>query len=167
MRLPEKLSNIFGRRGAGEAGELSAARRGAADHAGELAALARALAAAEVGHALLLFRDPAPAVVAHLARFAGLAIVETESPPDRAIGPALPVAFPRPDAAARTALWQRAIPATAPVGALDLASLAARFELSGGAIREAALRAAYAAARAGQPIGMAHLERAAGSMSSS
>lgn len=44
---------------------------------------------------------------------------------------------------------------------IDFEELARRFELSGGYIRNIVLRAAYLAARAKEPIGMAHLENAA------
>lgn len=77
----------------------------------------------------------------------------------RRIGHAL--AFTLPDAAGRRKLWQRAFPAQAPLcDAVDLTAIAETFELSGGDIRNAALAAAYLAASAGQPIGMAHLLRA-------
>jgi hypothetical protein len=44
---------------------------------------------------------------------------------------------------------------------LNFASLARRYELSGGSIRNAALRAAFLAADQESAITMAHLERAA------
>ena len=54
------------------------------------------------------------------------------------------------------------LPEAAPVVPnLDLTGLAHRFEMSGGYIRNAALRAAFLAADAGTPIGEAHLEHAA------
>jgi hypothetical protein len=53
------------------------------------------------------------------------------------------------------------VPATAPIeGTLDLASLAERYELSGGYIRNAALRAAFLAAVDGSALRMEHFERA-------
>jgi len=54
------------------------------------------------------------------------------------------------------------MPAAAPLATgIDFGGLAKRFELSGGAIRNAALRAAFLAADQKAPIAMAHLERAA------
>jgi len=65
------------------------------------------------------------------------------------------VEFPRPDAAARTALWERLLPARAPrAPGLDPARLARCAALSGGQIRNAALHAAYLAAAQEQPIGL-------------
>ena len=54
------------------------------------------------------------------------------------------------------------LPAAAPVAPnLDIAGLARRFEMSGGYIRNAALRAAFLAAEEGTTITDAHLEHAA------
>jgi hypothetical protein len=65
------------------------------------------------------------------------------------------VDFPRPDAAARTELWARCLPSRAPFAAnLDPAFLGEAVTLTGGAIRNAALHAAYLAAGTGQPIGL-------------
>ena len=67
------------------------------------------------------------------------------------------VDFPRPDAAARRRLWQRLLPPGAPRAAgLDEETIAA-VSLTGGAIRNAALRAAFLAADDGAPIGMEHV----------
>lgn len=71
------------------------------------------------------------------------------------------VEFNIPDARLRRRLWLTSIPATAPVASPDdLRVVADRFELAGGAIRTAALNAAYAAAAAGASIGLPHLVRA-------
>ncbi|MGN6110828.1 MAG: ATP-binding protein [Kofleriaceae bacterium] len=70
------------------------------------------------------------------------------------------VTFPFPDVAERIGLWERAFPASAPVGALDLNKLA-RLKLPGGHIRNIAVNAAFVAAEVGQPISMAHLLHAA------
>jgi SpoVK/Ycf46/Vps4 family AAA+-type ATPase len=65
------------------------------------------------------------------------------------------VEFPLPREAERLGLWDRSFPATAPLAAdIDWAFLAQRFELTGGAIRNAALGAAFLAADAGGVIGM-------------
>ncbi len=70
------------------------------------------------------------------------------------------VQFPFPDAALRTAIWQRIFPKETPCRDLDLALLA-RLNLPGGNIRNIALNAAFLAAEAGQPVGMPHLLQAA------
>jgi hypothetical protein len=55
------------------------------------------------------------------------------------------------------------VPAEAPLGAdVDFAQLAQRFTLSGGAIRNCTLAAAFLAAEEGSTIDMAHLIRAVG-----
>ncbi len=61
------------------------------------------------------------------------------------------VNFPFPDLSARRALWRKAFPAEAPVEGLDLEQLA-RLPLSGGAIRNVALHAAFVAAARGTGI---------------
>ena len=65
------------------------------------------------------------------------------------------VDFPRPDAEARTLLWQRSLPPLAPRGEdLDLDFLGAAVNLTGGGIRNAALHAAFLAADAGRPVSL-------------
>ncbi len=56
------------------------------------------------------------------------------------------VDFPFPDADQRTLLWRHCLAGAPCVANLDLQPLAARFELSGGAIHSAAVTAAYLAA---------------------
>ena len=68
--------------------------------------------------------------------------------------------FPFPDAGEREAIWRRVFPAAAPVQDLDFARLA-QLHMAGGNIRNIALNAAFHAAEAGEPVGMAHLLRAA------
>jgi hypothetical protein len=64
------------------------------------------------------------------------------------------VDFPRPDETARTRLWERSLPPLAPLADdLDLGEVGAAVTLSGGAIRNAALHAAFLAAGLGRPIG--------------
>jgi hypothetical protein len=71
------------------------------------------------------------------------------------------VTFPFPDEEMREQLWRSLIPSQVPVaGTLDFASLAQRFRLSGGYIRNAALRAAFLAVEEGSALTHAHLERA-------
>ena len=69
--------------------------------------------------------------------------------------------FPMPEAPDRLRLWEGMIPAQAARAPdLDLGTLAQKFEVSGGEIRNVVLAAAYLAAGAGVPIGMGHLKRA-------
>ncbi len=70
------------------------------------------------------------------------------------------VEFPFPDQATRRLIWQRAFPPRTPVRDLDLDRLA-RLSLAGGNIRNIALNAAFLAAETGEPVSMAHLQRAA------
>jgi hypothetical protein len=71
------------------------------------------------------------------------------------------VDFPFPEAEDRRRIWRLVLPSEAPVaGDLDLDFLAAQFKLSGGAIRNCSLVAAFRAADEGSAIGMSHLVRA-------
>jgi SpoVK/Ycf46/Vps4 family AAA+-type ATPase len=94
-----------------------------------------------------------------LDSFEGIAILTTNL--DGAIDPAfkrwmsLRLQFPFPDAAMRQRLWAAHIPARAPVAG-DFAELARRFPLSGGYIRNSALRAAFLAAQERRPLGHDH-----------
>ncbi|MGW1681963.1 ATP-binding protein [Saccharopolyspora sp. NPDC002376] len=66
--------------------------------------------------------------------------------------------FPLPDPTQRRALWDRCLGNALPRSEdLDLDFCAERFELAGGSIRACAITAAYLAAEAGQPVGMAEL----------
>jgi SpoVK/Ycf46/Vps4 family AAA+-type ATPase len=143
--------------------------------------------AAEAGHALLLF-DEADSLFAkrtqvntsndryanlevnyllqRLEAFTGIVILTTNH--DTTIDDAfrrrlsLRIEFAMPAPPERERIWRAMLtegPALAPD--LDLASLAHRFEMSGGYIRNAALRAAFLAANDGTPITMPHLLRAA------
>jgi SpoVK/Ycf46/Vps4 family AAA+-type ATPase len=73
------------------------------------------------------------------------------------------VEFPKPDAAAREAIWQQCLPEGAPIGSdVNLKALARRLELTGGNIRQVTIRAAFAAAEEGASrISMRHLVGAA------
>ncbi len=63
--------------------------------------------------------------------------------------------FPFPDERLRERIWAKHFPPNAPLGKdVDLPFLAKQFKLAGGHIRNAALSAAYLAARRGGPIGM-------------
>src|SRR5438093_2574951 len=71
------------------------------------------------------------------------------------------VDFPEPDAEYRRRLWERSLGSDMPrVADLDLDFLAESFKLSGGAIRNIAVAAAYAAAEAQHPLDMGDLVRA-------
>jgi hypothetical protein len=71
------------------------------------------------------------------------------------------IEFPLPEAADRVRIWRRLLPRAAPIGPdVDVDALAERFELSGGAIRNCSLSAAFMAADDGGRIEMRHLVRA-------
>jgi len=70
------------------------------------------------------------------------------------------VQFPFPDLVQRTEIWRRVFPAIAPTEGLDVARLA-RLNVTGGAIRNIALNAAFHAAEQGTPIRMGDLLHAA------
>ena len=143
--------------------------------------------AAEAGHAILLF-DEADSLfgkrtdvkssndryanletnylLQRLESFTGICLLTSNH--ESAIDPAfmrrlsLHLRFDVPDVAEREALWHAMIPRAAPVEPnVNVASLARRFEMTGGYIRNAALRAAFMAADEGSVITTAHLERAA------
>jgi SpoVK/Ycf46/Vps4 family AAA+-type ATPase len=143
--------------------------------------------AAESGHLMLLF-DEADAIfgkrsevkssndryanlevnylLQRIEAFSGIAILTTnhESAIDEAFRRrlAIHVRLPLPEHPERENLWRTLIPARAQVAAdIDPSRLAGDFAMSGGYIKNAALRAAYLAADEGSPISMAHLRRAA------
>jgi SpoVK/Ycf46/Vps4 family AAA+-type ATPase len=149
--------------------------------------LSRLFDAAGAGHAVLLF-DEADSLFAkrtevkssndryanlevnyllqRMESFTGISILTTnlETSLDDALRRRLAfrIAFPLPDVDERHRLWRAMLPPTAVVdGDVDFARLAHRFEMSGGYIRNAALRAAYLAAADGTSIAHRHFERAA------
>jgi hypothetical protein len=100
-----------------------------------------------------------------LDTFEGIAILTTNF--GSAIDPAFKrrltyrVTFPFPDEEMREQLWRSLIPPQVPVqGKIDYVGLSQRFRLSGGYIRNAALRAAFLAAEEGSSLTHEHLERA-------
>jgi len=100
-----------------------------------------------------------------LDSFEGIAILTTNF--GNAIDPAFKrrltyrVTFPFPDEEMREQLWRSLLPPEVPIeGKIDFAGLSQRFRLSGGYIRNAALRAAFLAAEEGSSLTHAHLERA-------
>ncbi|MHB8644173.1 MAG: ATP-binding protein [Thermomicrobiales bacterium] len=70
------------------------------------------------------------------------------------------VHFPFPDAAHRAQIWSRVFPAETPTAGLDPQRLA-QLNIAGGNIRSIAIRAAFLAADAGEPVRMTHILRAA------
>lgn len=70
--------------------------------------------------------------------------------------------FPVPDENERESLWRAMLPDNAPRSPdIDAKTLAQKYPMSGGYIRNAVLRAAFLAADAGEPIGDYHLGRGA------
>jgi len=143
--------------------------------------------AAEAGHAILLF-DEADSLFAkrtevkssndryanlevnyllqRMESFAGVVILTTnhETSIDEAFRRRLSLrvdfAVPEPDE--RERLWRTLLPKEAAVSSdIDYATLADRFEMTGGYIKNAALRAAFLAADEATAISMRHLLRAA------
>ncbi len=64
------------------------------------------------------------------------------------------IGFAIPGVEERTRIWHQNLPASAPIGDIDVDWLAEHFELSGGSIRNASVQAAFAAAAAGTKITM-------------
>jgi len=149
--------------------------------------LAALFDAAEAGHAVLLF-DEADALfgkrtdvkssndryanletnylLQRLESFTGICLLTSnhESHIDIAFQRrlSLHLRFELPDAEQRAELWRAMLPDAAPVErTLDLEALGRRYAMSGGYIRNAALRAAFLAANDGTAITAMHLERAA------
>jgi broad-specificity NMP kinase len=143
--------------------------------------------AAEAGHAILLF-DEADSLfgkrtevkssndryanletnylLQRLESFTGICVLTSNH--EANIDPAfqrrlsLHVRFELPDVDERAKLWRAMIPAAAPVeGGVSFDGLARRFAMTGGYIRNAALRAAFLAADEDSAISQAHLEYAA------
>jgi SpoVK/Ycf46/Vps4 family AAA+-type ATPase len=101
-----------------------------------------------------------------LDTFEGIAILTTNF--GTSIDPAfkrrlaIHLQFPFPDDDERERLWRAHLPAELPIsGDLGLAELARMYRMSGGYIRNAALRAAYLAAAQASPLTGDHLRRAA------
>ena len=149
--------------------------------------LARLFDAAGAGHAALLF-DEADSLFARrtevksstdryanlevnyllqrMEAFEGITILTTnlDSSIDDAFKRRLAfrIAFPMPEADERERLWRAMLPAQANAADdIDFRSLARRFEMSGGYIRNAVLRAAYLAAAENARLSMRHLQRGA------
>lgn len=100
-----------------------------------------------------------------LDSFEGIAVLTTNF--GRSIDPALKrrlslrLSFPFPDEELRARLWRAHLPKELPRERdLDLDTLAEKYPLSGGYIRNIALRAAFLAAHECRPLSQGHLERA-------
>jgi hypothetical protein len=149
--------------------------------------LAALFDAAEAGHAVLLF-DEADALfgkrtevrssndryanletnylLQRLESFTGICLLTSnhETNIDSAFlrRLSLHLRFELPDVEERAQLWRAMLPKAAPVATgVDVQSLARRYAMSGGYIRNAALRAAFLAANDDGAITATHLERAA------
>jgi SpoVK/Ycf46/Vps4 family AAA+-type ATPase len=109
------------------------------------------------------------ALLTELERFEGVAILATNLPEalDEALNRRIlvKVRFPKPDREAREEIWRRHLPPEAPLADdVDIATLASRFEMTGGFIKNAVLMAVAEAVHTGgdsPQIKMAHLEGAA------
>jgi hypothetical protein len=100
-----------------------------------------------------------------LDAFEGIAILTTNSSGsiDQAFKRRLSfrLSFPFPDEETRAELWRAHLPPELPIaGALALDALARKYQLSGGYIRNACLRAAFLAAQEESALHQHHLERA-------
>jgi hypothetical protein len=100
-----------------------------------------------------------------LDTFEGVAVLTSNL--DSAIDPAfrrrlsLRLQFPFPDEEMRVRLWAAHVtPQTPSLGDFDFVELARRYPLSGGYIRNCAVRAAFLAAHEGRPMSQEHLVRA-------
>jgi hypothetical protein len=100
-----------------------------------------------------------------LDTFEGIAVLTSNL--DGSIDPAfkrrlsLRLQFPFPDEETRARLWASHITSETPIANdFDFIELARRFPLSGGYIRNCALRAAFLAAHDGRPMSQDHLQRA-------
>ena len=149
--------------------------------------LAAVFDAAEAGHAILLF-DEADSLfgkrtdvkssndrsanletnflLQRLESFTGICLLTSnhETAIDQAFQRRLSLVlrFELPEATERSQLWRAMLPVAAPIATgVDFGALGARFAMSGGSIRNAALRAAFLAADEGEAITAAHLEYAA------
>ncbi len=101
-----------------------------------------------------------------IERFDGIVILTTnlEKNLDKAFERRIQfkIRFPFPDKAHRAKIWQTLIPKECPIDPdLDWDLIGESFELSGGNIKNAILRAAYKAARDTKRIGMEHIVAAA------
>ncbi|HRC58365.1 MAG TPA: AAA family ATPase, partial [Kofleriaceae bacterium] len=96
-------------------------------------------------------------ILQRMETFDGISVLTTNA--ENAIDPALQrrlnfrIRFPEPEAEEREQLWRTLLPPAAGVTeAIDFRALAERFEMTGGYIKNAVVRAAVIAARAGREL---------------
>ena len=104
-------------------------------------------------------------VLQRMEQFDGISILTTNL--ESGIDPAFMrrlnfrVRFPDPEEEERAELWRKLLPPQAGLGEVDVSDLAERFEMTGGHIRNAIVRAAVVAAREGREMVKEDLERGA------
>jgi ATPase family associated with various cellular activities (AAA) len=95
-------------------------------------------------------------ILQRMETFDGVSVLTTNA--ESAIDPALQrrlnfrIRFPEPEADERARLWQQLLPPSAGLSDLDFVPLAERFDMTGGYIKNAVVRAAVIAARAGRAM---------------
>ncbi len=95
-------------------------------------------------------------ILQRMETFDGVSVLTTNA--EAAIDPALQrrlnfrIRFPEPEAEERVRLWRQLLPPATGLGELDFTGLAERFDMTGGYIKNAVVRAAVIAARAGRAM---------------
>ncbi len=95
-------------------------------------------------------------ILQRMETFDGVSVLTTNA--ESAIDPALQrrlnfrIRFPEPEVDERARLWQQLLPPSAGLADLDFVPLAERFDMTGGYIKNAVVRAAVIAARAGRSM---------------
>ncbi len=95
-------------------------------------------------------------ILQRMETFDGISVLTTNA--ENAIDPALQrrlnfrIRFPEPEAEERELLWRQLLPPAAGLTEVDFHALAERFEMTGGYIKNAVVRAAVIAARAGRAL---------------
>jgi SpoVK/Ycf46/Vps4 family AAA+-type ATPase len=95
-------------------------------------------------------------ILQRMETFDGVSVLTTNA--ESAIDPALQrrlnfrIRFPEPEVEERARLWKQLLPPAAGLGEADFTGLAERFDMTGGYIKNAVVRAAVIAARAGRAL---------------
>jgi SpoVK/Ycf46/Vps4 family AAA+-type ATPase len=95
-------------------------------------------------------------ILQRMETFDGVSVLTTNA--ESAIDPALQrrlnfrIRFPEPEVEERVRLWKQLLPPATGLGELDFTGLAERFDMTGGYIKNAVVRAAVIAARAGRAL---------------
>jgi hypothetical protein len=95
-------------------------------------------------------------ILQRMETFDGVSVLTTNA--ESAIDPALQrrlnfrIRFPEPEVEERARLWKQLLPPSTGLGELDFTALAERFDMTGGYIKNAVVRAAVVAARAGRAL---------------